>query len=232
MKPAQKIHRVWTGCFAAMSATPGFRRLLNAQITREHYQSIMTQIYYHARENPQIQTLATVYFRGSQRAQIKRFFQHATSEIGHDQLALNDLETLGVDTSAIPGGRPLPATTALLAFAFYQIQHFNPVGYLGYLYHLEFMPTTSGAQYMAALEKIGVPQAAMSFIRDHTVVDVGHNKLMRSYIEHLIQTEDDLDSVLYCLAVTATLYGNMISEAVEEADLRLDRAGLRADCLT
>ena len=218
MKKMEYIKNEWTRVFTEMSKTPGFARMASGDMTVAHYKEIMRQIFHHARENPQIQALATVYFRGRQRDMVKTFYRHAISEIGHDQLAMNDLAMLGEDVSCLPYERPLPATSALLSYAFYQIQYHNPIGYLGYLFHLEFMPTQNGRAYMDMFSKIGVPVEAMSFIRDHASVDVGHNKLMEQYVEHLITTPDDLESVVYAATVTAKLYANMIQESFEHAD--------------
>ena len=52
--------------------------------------------------SPEIQALCTAWFRGSDRELVKPFLQHAMSEIGHDQLALDDLRSLGFDTEVIP----------------------------------------------------------------------------------------------------------------------------------
>ena len=81
--------------------SPPMQRLANGNLTVEHYKSLMSQIAHHARENPQLQVLATVYFRGRQREIIQTFFKHATSEIGHDQLALNDVAACGGDIAHI-----------------------------------------------------------------------------------------------------------------------------------
>lgn len=97
---------------------PTIVSLLERRFTVDHYKSILRQIFHHTRENPQLQALATVYFRGHQRAVIQRFYRHATSEIGHDQLALNDYKTLGGDASSLPYENPLPATLALLGYGF------------------------------------------------------------------------------------------------------------------
>lgn len=218
MKKIDLIKQEWQKSFDEMMQSPGFKRIQDGDITVEHYKSVMRQIFHHARENPQIQAMATVFFRGKQREMVKKFFWHATSEIGHDQLALKDLKTLGVDITNIPYEKPLPATSALIAYAFYQIQHLNPVGYLGYLFHLEFMPTKSGKTYMEALKKIGVPEEAMIFIDDHSTIDVGHNKYMEDYIEQLIQTDCDLTSVIYAAKTTARLYAHMVQEAFEHVD--------------
>lgn len=212
----------WQPVATAFMNSQPLRRIAAGDITVAHYQAIMRQIFHHARENPQLQALATVYFRGPQRQAIRKFYQHAISEIGHDQLALNDLQTLGVDVSAIPYERPLPATSALLGYAFYQVQNLNPVGYLGYLFFLEFLPTQQGSGIMQRLESLGIPHAAMTFLEDHTRIDVGHNKMMESYLELLVKTEADFDAVVYAMRTTGRLYAAMLQDALEQVDAPQD----------
>lgn len=214
----QRIHDAFAAAAARFSSSVGVRRLLAGEISVAHYGSLLRQIFHHARENPQIQALASVHFRGAQRGHVRTFFKHATSEIGHDQLALDDLARLGVDVSEVPFERPLPETTALVALAFYQIQHRNPVGYLGYLYFLEFLPTGSGAAYRDALLQIGVPADAMTFLHDHMTVDVGHNRLMETYLDGLIRTEEDLQAVTWMIAATGVMYARMVEAAFTEVD--------------
>ncbi len=218
MKKIEMIKHEWQKAFNEMMSTSGFQRIQKGEMTSKHYESVMRQIFHHARENPQIQAFATAFFRGKQRDSVKSFFKHATSEIGHDQLALDDLNAMGVDTSEIPYERPLPATTALISYAYYQIQHLNCIGYLGYLFHLEFMPTQAGKGYMEAFKRIGIPESAMSFIQDHATIDIGHNALMEIYVEKLVQTKEDLEEVIYAARTTARLYARMVEEAFEQAD--------------
>lgn len=197
-------------------------RVAQGNIGLPHYASYLRQVFHHTRENPQIQALATVYFRGHQRAAIKRFFRHASSEIGHDQLARDDLDKLGIDTENLPFENPLPETTALISFPFHQIYNLNPVGYIGYLYFLEFLPTGKGHVIMEVLESAGVPREAMSFLHDHSTIDVAHNQLMDGYIQTLITTERELGSAIYAMRVTGALYGRMIEAAFAHADAPVD----------
>jgi hypothetical protein len=197
-------------------------RFLAGDIGLGRYRGLLRQIFHDTRDNPQMQAMATVYFRGAQRAAIKGFYRHAISEIGHDQLAMNDLVALGEDVSQLPFENPLPATTALLAYPFYQISNLNPVGYLGYLFFLEFMPTGAGKGFIAKLREIGVPDNALSFITDHTTIDVGHNRAMETYVGQLVRSDADLQSVLYAMRVTGRLYADMIAAAFEQADQPLD----------
>ncbi len=219
MSKFEVIKQEWQKYFQVVSKTPGFQRLSSGAISADHYKSILRQIYFHTRENPQIQAVATAYFRGHQREMIKLFYQHAISEIGHDKLAMNDFECLGGKIEDFPAA--LPATQALISYPFYVIQYQNPLGYLGYLFHLEFMPTQNGRKYMDTLASIGIPEEAMTFIEEHSTVDIAHNKLMERYIQHLVVTEEDLETVIEAAKVTAKLYANFLQEAVEAADLHV-----------
>jgi pyrroloquinoline quinone (PQQ) biosynthesis protein C len=213
----ERLQTEFRPVLAEFLASEPMQRLTSARLTVAEYRSVLREIFHHTRENPQMQALATVYFKGRQRDAVRAFYAHAASEIGHDQLALNDFVTLGGDPELIPYQNPLPATTALLAYGFYQIYNLNPLGYLGYLFFLEFTGTAAGTGLMDSLRKIGVPDSAMSFLRDHTEIDVGHNRLMQKYCEQLLRSDEDVDCVLYAMKTTGYLYSRMIHQAIEDA---------------
>ena len=199
-------------------ASPAIRTLAAHKLALDHYKAMLREVFHYAKEDPQIQALAAVFFRGRDRESVKMFFKHATSEIGHDLMALEDLKSLGEDVTLISISNPLPTTIALTAFSFYQIQYMNPIGYLGYLYFLEFMPTQAGGGLKEALLKSGVPQHAMSFLDEHMTVDVAHNKLMEEYLRRLVRSDSDLASAIYAMQVTGRLYADMILGAIESVD--------------
>ena len=207
--------------------------LMEGRFTVEHYKSILRQIFHHTRENPQLQSLSTVYFRGHQREVIQRFYRHATSEIGHDQLALNDYKALGGDAAPVPYENPLPATLALLGYGFYEVYNRNPLGYLGYLFFLEFTPTSTGNGVMEALKVVGVPDRAMTFLKDHTLIDVSHNRLMEGYVADLVRRDWQAETVMAAIRATGKLYANMLDEAVafsnDPYDIGWDWDELQAD---
>lgn len=207
----------------------GMRRLWSDKLDQTHYAALMREIFHHSRENPQLQALATVFFRGPQRSMVKPFLRHAISEVGHDQLALNDAAAVGMDVSLVPKQRPLPATTALIAFPFYQINNQNALGYLGYLYFLESMPTSFGALYQGAFNRMGVTEEAMTFLCDHTTIDVGHTQAMQGYISALVKNPVDLAEAQYAMRVTGELYGKMLSAAFASADAHQEHFGVNAN---
>ncbi len=217
-QPGAAMHETFTRVIADFNDCEGMQRLWRGELDRSHYAALMREVFHHTRENPQLQALATVFFRGEQRSMVKPFLRHAISEVGHDQLALNDAKYCGLDVSDVPSLQPLPATTALLAYPFYQIYNNNAVGYLGYLYFLEAMPTSFGERYMQTLAAMGVERGAMSFLQDHTTIDVGHTKAMQGYIKQLITSEAELTIARYAMKVTGELYSNMVSAAFASAD--------------
>jgi hypothetical protein len=137
----ERIHAEWLKAFDLMSQSKGFQRIRKGEINEDHYAEILKQLFHQVREHPQALAVLTSKLRGPQRELVKPILQHALSECGHDQLALNDLRTLGVDVSQLPLENPLPQTSAMLGFLYYLLEHRNPLGFLGYLFHLEFLPT-------------------------------------------------------------------------------------------
>lgn len=216
------LNTEFASVLAQFNQSRAMQRLYAGQMSVDHYKSYLRQTFHYTKDNPQIQALATVYFRGSDREFVRMFYKHATSEVGHDMLALNDLVALGEDVSQIKGENPLPDTIALNSFVFWQIYNGDPIGYLGYLFFLEFLPTSSGKSYMALLEKAGVPREAMSFLLEHATVDVGHNRLMQKYAEGLIRDERDFETIVYAMKVTGWLYANMLEGAFAHADDPVD----------
>jgi thiaminase len=195
------------------NASPWFQKLAKGELTVAHYMGFLLETYHHAGLNPQIQAFTTMFLKNNPRDTIKLFFKHATSEIGHDLLALDDLCNLGPDKEKMIATKPLPSTVALNAYVLYTIQFVNPMSYLGYLLHLEYLPTQNGPAYIDMLKKIGVPENALSFLEEHATVDVGHNGLMEKYFENLKLSEKDLEDITEAACNTCVLHRKMIEDA-------------------
>jgi hypothetical protein len=218
MTAFDELQGAWQAVEQKFMASQPIQRLGRGDLTLAHYASYLRETYFYTREDPQIQALCTAWFRGSDREMVKPFLQHAMSEIGHDQLALGDLRSLGFDTDAIPRENPLPTTTALISFPFYAIQYRGPLSYLGYLYFLEFLPTSRGADIAAALSAIGAPAESMSFLHEHRTVDVHHNRLMKRYADEMVRSDVDVAEVTYAMEVTGRLFEGMLTGAFEAID--------------
>ena len=215
MNKMSVIKAAWEKAHAENSNSQAFQKIVGGTLTKQEYGAILRQIFHQVREHPQALVTMTGNLRGNQRRLVKDILSHASSEVNHDQLAISDLKALGEDTQNIEFERPLPMTSAILGFMNSLLANDNPIAFLGYLFHLEFVPTQSGPAYLKALKSAGVPDGATSFLSDHSIVDVGHNKLMEKYVDELVKTEDDLASIIYAARATARLYALMLDEAID-----------------
>ncbi len=197
---------------------PWMQRLQSGDINLKHYKGFLLETYHHAGINPQIQAYATMFLKNNPREIVGMFYKHAISEIAHDVLAMNDLEVLGGNREKLEKTKPLPSTIAFNAFVLMQIQFVNPVAYLGYLFHLEFLPTNQGPGYLQLLSSLGVPAQGLTFLQEHATVDIGHNKLMEKYIKALVTDEKQLEDVLYSLRCSCHLHYKMLEAAFENGE--------------
>lgn len=210
-----RLRSVFEQALSAFLASPVMREIAAGKVGPDGYASILREVYFYTREDPQLQAFATAWFKGSDRTLVRLFLKHALSEVGHENLALADLQHFGVDVTQIPEEYPLPTTISLTSFPYWSVQFLNPVSYLGYLYFLEGLPTSAGADLMSALRAAGIPAEAMTFLQDHATIDQAHIKLMDKYVELLVRTEQDFADVAYAIHTTGKLYELMLNGAIE-----------------
>ena len=210
-----KIKNRWFEVMASLPKTEWHQKLQNGEVTIANYMGTLLETYHQAGTNPQIQAFTTMHFKGNPRDIVKMFYKHAISETGHDLLAMNDLINLGVSKELILNSKPLPITKALAANVLQDIQFKDPICYLGYLFHLEFLPTQNGPQYIQMLKSRGVPEESLSFLIEHATVDIGHNKLMEIYVNELVTDEKKFSLVADTMYNTAYLHSRMLDESFE-----------------
>ena len=215
----ERIREEWLKAVAGLLTSPWFQRLQKGDFRIEHYKGFLLETYHHAGMNPQIQAYTTMFLKDNPRNIITLFYKHAISEIGHDLMALNDLAVLGEDKEWITKTQPLASTVAYNAYPLFMVQFRNPLAYLGYLFHLEFLPTNSGPEYMNNLAKIGVPDDAMTFVKEHSEIDIGHNRMMETYVRELVKTEEDFEVVCQAVRDSCSLHSRMLFDAFENGEV-------------
>jgi pyrroloquinoline quinone (PQQ) biosynthesis protein C len=213
-----RLTQVWQSQMLIESARPWMQKLNRGEMELCHYKGFLLETYHNTGYNPQLQAYATMFFKDNPRDVVKKFFLHASSEIAHDLLAMDDLMALGVPEKWIRQSRPLPTTSSFMAFTLANIQFKNPLCYLSYLFHLEMSPTTNGQKIIDLLKQLGVPENAVTFLDEHSKVDVGHMKMMATYIETLIKSEEDFNLVAETLKDCIILHTRMIESAFENGE--------------
>jgi hypothetical protein len=210
------LEKEWLSCFARMRRGRFFQLLASKRLERAHYMGFLRETYHNTYHNPKKMALFMAHLNSYRPRLEAKFMKHTAAEIGHDEMALDDLKVLGGDPDAVRRGRPLPSTEALTAFIVFQIQHRNPLAYLGYLYHLEAMPVHMGADVMQCLASIGIPPEATTFLREHADADPVHIKWNREYMEGFIRNDEDLEAALYGMRGTCELHGGMFQAILDQ----------------
>lgn len=221
MDIARRVEEEWRNELERMRQGAFFRLLAEGKLDRGHYLRFLRETYFNVFMNPKHMALFLAHMRSDRPDLEAKFLKHTAMEIGHDALVLDDYRVLGGDPEALRRTLPLPTTEALGAFIVFQIQHRNPLAYLGYLYHLEELPVHSGPEVIESLVRSGIPREATSFLREHAEADPVHAKWNREYLEGFITSEADLQAVLYGLRGTCRLHAGMFQGILEaEEDWR------------
>ena len=191
MSTYDRILNRWKAEVQTLLKRPEFDLLQRNEFTLESYRWYLRETFYHTRENPVSQLIATRSFPRDQHEVLSRYVGHARSEISHDLLALNDYVALGGDSAEILSGQPLPDTEAMISFTYACAYSSTPLKYLGYLFHVEALPTIQGKDYIQMLLQSGVPEAAVTFLQEHSQVDPAHSKLMAHYLEYFLKGSEE-----------------------------------------
>lgn len=204
------LEREWTESFGKLARTRWFGLLAEGRLELRHYAGFLRETYHNVAQNPRNMALYIAHLAAGDKALVAKFLKHTAMEVGHDELALADFRALGYDADGARTGRPLPTTEALAAFIVFQIQHRDPAAYLGYLYHLEALPTHMGETLAVSLSGMGIPEAASSFLREHADADPVHMKWNREYLEGFLRTPSDLEAAVYGMRGACELHGVML----------------------
>lgn len=209
---------IWNSKMQQLSQGQWNKRLATGELGLPHYKGFLIETYHNAGLNPQLQGYASLFIKGRPRNVVKKFFQHAISEIGHDVLALNDLGILGVDRESVIESRPQPETSAFFANTVYNIQTKGPTAYIAYLFHLEYTPTKNGPSIIQMLSTKGIPHSAMTFLEEHSTVDINHLKLMSSYMDEFLKTSEDQIVFKHCLEDSIVLHQRVLDAGFENGE--------------
>jgi pyrroloquinoline quinone (PQQ) biosynthesis protein C len=208
----ERLKQDWLGSLEDFFGSDPLLKLSAGKMSIETYKNFLAQTYLLIREHPQLVAGFTRHMKGRERKLVRKFLHHSLEEIGHENMAKNDLRELGVDVRGLEGLRPLPSTTALIGFIDRLMQFENPIAFIGYLFHFEMLPELSGNMLSDMLTDMGVPTKAQNYIKKHIEIDAEHSEEMPEYIEAFVKSEQDYELVRYAAMGAAKLHEMMIQE--------------------
>jgi hypothetical protein len=99
--------------------------------------------------------------------------RHSEEERGHDEWLLQDLQSVGVDSTELLSRPPSGAVAALIGAQYYWVLHYHPVCILGYLMVIEGDPP-SRRSLQDLQSRSGLPPSAFRTMLEHADLDIDH----------------------------------------------------------
>lgn len=196
--------------WAAIKRGDFWRHVLEHGFERDLYVALMTEVYHYTRENAQNQALAALRV-DSDRLQLLRFcLHHAYEEAGHDLMALQDLESVGVDAAETKAGVPLPETQAFVGYLHRVAGTKDATARLGYSYWAESCYPHIEEVLSAMRSSLGLADKDMTFFVAHSKIDEGHFAEVCRVIREYCVTPALQADLLDVLRTSLHLQGQML----------------------
>jgi Iron-containing redox enzyme len=110
--------------------------------------------------------------------------RHSEEERGHDEWLLQDLLSVGVDSTQLLSRPPSGAVAALIGAQYYWVLHYHPVCILGYLMVIEGDPP-SRRSLQDLQSRSGLPPSAFRTMLEHADLDIDHAAELADLLDRL-----------------------------------------------
>lgn len=207
-------------------AAPAIREALAGNITLPRYLAFLSQAWHHVRHTVPLLMAAGSHLPSRLAWLQKDLLHYLQEEIGHDEWILNDIRAAGGDVPTVTASVPHPATDALVAYVYDNVQRRNPVGIFGMVFVLE---GTSVALALHAADRIqatlALADGAFTYLRSHGTLDRQHVDDLKSILARLTEPTDQA-AIVQCARAMFWLYGQMF-RGLDAVTVPLAAAGAR-----
>lgn len=143
---------------------------------------------------------------------MKYCLQHALEEVGHEQMALHDLRSIGVDITNETMPPPTFGTEAFTGYVYRLATTGNPYQRLGYSYWAENCYAYFAQMAMAIVQNMRLEAKNLTFFVQHGEIDARHGQEVKKIIADVARTDADREAIMAALRGTIRLQGGMLSD--------------------
>ncbi len=196
---------------------PLLRMLAEGRVTQAHYVAYLIQTYHLVRHTSRTLALAASRCDDDRRGLRAWFIEQAGEEHGHELFCLKDLRHMGVDVSRGVRRPPGPGASGLFAQNYFLASHGNPAAILGVASATEGMGAQiAGSMAQVLVQRYGIPEQAVTFLRSHAGFDQRHLEDARRAIDSWGGGEN-FDDVVQARRLTFHHYGQMFRDVARAA---------------
>ncbi|WP_169577624.1 TenA family transcriptional regulator [Sinimarinibacterium sp. CAU 1509] len=199
-----------------IATNPLIQMLGEGRVSREHYAAYLVQTFHLVRHTSRTLALGAARCDDRKRALRAWFIEQAGEEHGHELFCLKDLRNLGVDAEAAVAAPAGPGASGLFTQNYFLASYGNPVAILGVASATEGMGAEiAGGFAQMLVQRYGIPEAAVTFLRSHAGFDQKHLVEARRAIEEFVTSDADFDDVVHARRMTYHHYGQMFRDVAE-----------------
>ncbi|MCW5238053.1 iron-containing redox enzyme family protein [Verminephrobacter eiseniae] len=200
--------------------SPLLRAIDENRITRELYAIYMVETYHYTGHNARNQALVGMR-TGLPTPYMKFCLEHAADEVGHEKMALHDVNSLGIlaPEAAIPV--PLMETDIFISYLYWISQTGNPLQRLGYSYWAESCYKYINPLLAKLRKHLDLQASQMTFFIAHSDIDAEHFEDIKRIIERTCKSQEDLDAVTRVMESTLKLTGDVLNACHREYECHL-----------
>ncbi|MFQ4144824.1 iron-containing redox enzyme family protein [Chlorogloeopsis sp. ULAP02] len=198
-------------------------RKKQGKISRDGYIRYLIQAWYCSSHTPEFQVIfherIGLYIQSLPEHKLKegsKFFRAMESEsdeeIGHEILALRDLQQLGVQhfnsiTDIFDESKNLIFTQSQL------LNQSNFLGFLGYSSYMEFLFAKHIAYQLQLLSEVGIAREAQTFLYNHYVIDLSHAGHDIELLNFFVDSDEIVSVIKENINVVHSLYLGILARA-------------------
>lgn len=190
-------------------SAPVIQDAVSGTLSSEDYMAFLEQAYHHVKH-----TVPLLMATGSRLAPHQMWMQasiaeYIEEEIGHDEWILSDIAACGGDPDRVRKSIPSHATEMMVAYAYYQIERVNPVGFFGMVHVLEGTSVSLATRAAASIQSsLGLPGNAFSYLNSHGSLDIEHVQFFETLMNGVTNPQDQ-QQILHCAKRFYRLYGDI-----------------------
>jgi len=196
-----------TGRFWSVMREEGF--------SADLYKLLMLQIFHYTKHNAINQAVATYKVDHTEISLLRFCFKHASEELGHENMVIRDLDSIGLFSQAELDAGPLPATQALVGYLYHVSLELGGLARLGYSYWAE-----SSYGHLAEMtdhmrQDLKLQDNNMTFFVAPSAIDEKHSAEVNAAIEKHVKTDEQRKAVTEVAKTTLYMTGAMFNNVAE-----------------
>jgi len=208
----ERLARTWEELLATSRFVHTVQR---GEVTRPLYALYMLETYHYTLHNSRNQALVGARAELQNRHYQKFCFTHAAEEVGHEQMALHDVLSLGLKAGDFQLPGPLPETETLIAYLYQVSTTGNPVRRLGYSFWAEGCYAYVNPLIQKVRETLRLTPAQLTFFVAHAELDREHLAEVHEMVRKTCVRREDWEAVGEVMETSLRLTGRMMDAAYD-----------------